>query len=207
VKQAKENTMRNHGFTLIELLIVVAIIAILAAIAVPNFLEAQVRSKVTRCKNDLRTLAVAWEAYRIDNNEYPPDFDGGWVQPVISDGEWLTYAVATTPVAYLTTVPTDQFAELKTQPGFKTKPYYQYRAVLKSMVEQLQAGWPETGTWWFITSYGPDLEDGRYKDDLGIWSIDVSDPVQVVNWSYDTSNGTKSGGDLGRTNIRSFPAN
>ncbi|MEO8376979.1 MAG: prepilin-type N-terminal cleavage/methylation domain-containing protein, partial [Candidatus Sumerlaeota bacterium] len=61
----------KKGFTLIELLIVVAIIAILAAIAVPNFLEAQTRSKVSRVKADMRSIATAVEAYRIDNNTYP----------------------------------------------------------------------------------------------------------------------------------------
>lgn len=61
-----------RAFTLIELLIVVAIIAILAAIAVPNFLEAQVRSKVSRVKADQRTYATAIEAYAVDWNEYPP---------------------------------------------------------------------------------------------------------------------------------------
>lgn len=61
----------KKGFTLIELLIVVAIIAILAAIAVPNFLEAQVRSKVSRAKADQRSLATAIEAYFVDNNLYP----------------------------------------------------------------------------------------------------------------------------------------
>jgi prepilin-type N-terminal cleavage/methylation domain-containing protein len=62
--------MESHrtGFTLIELLIVVAIIAILAAIAVPNFLEAQTRSKVSRVKTDMRSLATAIEAYAVDNN-------------------------------------------------------------------------------------------------------------------------------------------
>jgi prepilin-type N-terminal cleavage/methylation domain-containing protein len=59
------------GFTLIELLIVVAIIAILAAIAVPNFLEAQVRSKVSRAHSDMRSLATAIESYMVDNNGFP----------------------------------------------------------------------------------------------------------------------------------------
>ncbi|MEQ8818970.1 MAG: prepilin-type N-terminal cleavage/methylation domain-containing protein [Sumerlaeia bacterium] len=62
---------RAKAFTLIELLIVVAIIAILAAIAVPNFLEAQTRSKVSRTKADMRTIATALESYAVDWNAYP----------------------------------------------------------------------------------------------------------------------------------------
>src|SRR4030095_5642527 len=64
-------TFAVRGFTLIELLIVVAIIAVLAAIAVPNFLEAQVRSKVSRTKADHRTIATALKAYRLDYNHDP----------------------------------------------------------------------------------------------------------------------------------------
>ena len=62
------------AFTLIELLIVVAIIAILAAIAVPNFLEAQVRSKVAVVYSDFRTVKTALESYRVDYNNYPHDY-------------------------------------------------------------------------------------------------------------------------------------
>jgi type II secretion system protein G len=99
---------RRAGFTLIELLIVVAIIGILAAIAVPNFLNAQTRAKVSRVYSDLRALGNAIEMYRVDNNTYP----GGaefW-----NGTKWWTkhtyrFHVLTTPIAYMTTVPIDPF--------------------------------------------------------------------------------------------------
>jgi len=89
----------RKAFTLIELLIVVAIIAILAAIAVPNFLEAQTRAKVSRLYADFRTLATALEAYRVDEKAYPPSHGADFIEPPPARLNPLT-----TPVAYLTKV-------------------------------------------------------------------------------------------------------
>jgi len=96
-----------RGFTLIELLIVVAIIAILAMIAVPNFLEAQVRAKVSRVRTDMRTVATALEAYFVDHNGYPLHIDFPAPPIPLSFRPW--FAALTSPVAYITSMPTDPF--------------------------------------------------------------------------------------------------
>jgi prepilin-type N-terminal cleavage/methylation domain-containing protein len=57
------------GFTLVEIMIVVAIIALLAAIAVPNFLRARKRSQATRIIEDLRIIDSAIDQYAIENNK------------------------------------------------------------------------------------------------------------------------------------------
>jgi len=62
---------KNGGFTLIELLIVVAIIGIIAAISIPNLLNAIHRGKQKRTMADLRTIATAIESYNVDNSAYP----------------------------------------------------------------------------------------------------------------------------------------
>ena len=62
---------REKGFTLIELLIVVAIIGIIAAIAIPNLLNAIDRGKQKRTMADMRSIGTAIESYAIDNSFYP----------------------------------------------------------------------------------------------------------------------------------------
>lgn len=102
---------RVKAFTLIELLIVVAIIAILAAIAVPNFLEAQTRAKVARVKNDLRTQATAMEAYYVDWNRYTRDSDSDLDREYAAQYELKANGATqlTTPIAYMTSLLSDPF--------------------------------------------------------------------------------------------------
>jgi general secretion pathway protein G len=81
------NTSRR-GFTLIELMIVIAIISILAAILIPNFLHARSESVTAACEMNEKMLATAEEEYSVDNG-----------------GVYVVFASLTTP--YLSSVPTD----------------------------------------------------------------------------------------------------
>ncbi len=95
----------RQGFTLIELLIVVAIIGILAAIAVPNFLNAQIKAKVSRVYSDMRALSNAIEMYSLDNGNKVP-------YPILPAGnsDWYMRQVRmTTPIAYISSLPVDPF--------------------------------------------------------------------------------------------------
>ena len=65
----KTQQSRKAGFTLVEIMIVVAIIALLAAIAVPNFLRARKRSQATRILEDLRMIDAAVDQYAIEANK------------------------------------------------------------------------------------------------------------------------------------------
>lgn len=114
MRQNYEAIMRRNqffGFTLIELLIVVAIIAILAAIAVPNLLEAQTRAKVSRVKADQRSIATALESYRVDNNDYILGRTRGAFELNLSLEQFVRWRLRalTTPIAYMGGLPTTPF--------------------------------------------------------------------------------------------------
>ena len=184
------------AFTLIELLIVVAIIAILAAIAVPNFLEAQTRSKVSRAKSDQRTVRLALEAYVVDNNSYPYVISPEWVwHPCLLDIPTIT-----TPIAYMSSMLTDPFPLSDPSKYYGSDPiprgeYYRYYRVRRWVVE-----YPEIerlGLKWVVMSNGPDL-DIEVNDDAG-----ARDTLNGKTYMYyDPSNGTVSRGDLIGSNLK-----
>ena len=69
----KPNAFRKSGFTLIEIMIVVAIIGLLGAIAIPNFVKARTTSQLDACLNNLRQIDGAAQTYALENNKQPGD--------------------------------------------------------------------------------------------------------------------------------------
>jgi len=194
----------NAGFTLIELLIVVAIIAILAAIAVPNFLQAQVRSKVSRVKSDMRTLATALEAYSTDYNTYVNGSDN-----ILGKSGEGGLALLTTPVAYVTSLPIDPFqAHLSSAQTSDPNRKYAINFALGSGADN--AGWSSRfGTYgdqgaprtqsWLLISIGTDVEPESQSDDstgTDRWPWGGGSGSRLLK--YDPTNGTISDGDIYR---------
>lgn len=192
--------MRNSGFTLIELLIVIAIILILIAIALPNFLEAQIRARVTNALADMRSMATAMESYYIDFKTYPGDHD--------PDEGFASRSLhqLTTPIAYIVAVPNDPF----TPPG----------SGMLGPGEEI--GWEmgSTGTHpaiahifpsqynsnvfaYALTSHGPDVDDDFSCNDDWPFCGRTGTPCDPNSGSggrgwvhYSATNGTKSSGEL-----------
>ena len=201
----------GSGFTLIELLIVIAIIAILALIAVPNFLEAQTRAKVSRFMADLRSSATALEQYMMDNGMYPPaDYapvGSNLPHNAIPDepAEGFLPRSLTTPIAYMTSLPNDVFPNRQAvaaghpadhPPHYSNDQFNQrwYGGVDQFFVARLRAGVklgrvPAPGEFdrsalWVSQSHGPDGDHDDFESAQGY-------PTE-----YDPTNGTVSDGDI-----------
>ena len=198
----------RQAFTLIELLIVIAIIAILALIAVPNFLEAQVRAKVSRVHADMRSIATAVEAYSVDWGRPPLGKNAVWVDTCVGgtdyrsvfvngrQANWACMAFMTTPVAYISSIQRDPFVE-KGAVNMDYREIYQYQTWLCPDVPK----GPECyalGYTWLLNSPGPS------RDGSGSAHQILRRTQQTV--VYDSSNGTISYGFIIRTNKGVFGA-
>lgn len=196
----------THGspvaaFTLVELLLVVAVVALLAAIAVPNFLEANIRSKVSRAKSDLRVLSTALESYHVDNNSYVDFF--------------TPLTRLTSPVAYVPTLTEDVFQKPRPSQGGGPFGDLQYF----NRVYGYGAMPLDNPSRYVLSSVGPDTDIDTYMngavEPLALkfypgYSFElVSEAGVGVNSAnfrydrYDPSNGTVSSGDVFRFGERS----
>lgn len=206
--------MGRRAFTLIELLIVVAIIAILAAIAVPNFLEAQTRAKVSRQVSDFRTMKVALESYRVDTNKLPETDSGTVVLP-----RGVGMFRLTSPVAYMSAMPRSPFNEQNIghaagSPQFAVRDNFPLYVRAQATVPSDPDGYSDLylgdrGTYLFelnLTggqSPPPLLVERCRAGDYMIKSVgpdnlDNRDSQQYIHPArvYDPSNGTISDGDV-----------
>ncbi len=206
---------KRAAFTLIELLIVVAIIAILAAIAVPNFLEAQTRSKVSRCKADMRSITTALEAYYVDYNRYPNDPTFLQFETTITfnnSAERIAeaFSALTTPVAFMTSIPPNVFPNETDNPGVPKDTLYRYFGKYWRDLQLFgNAGNPlypaEAPYLWSLASSGPDRQSnlGEYLI-FGLDTFDAKFPMGFPAFDagptclYDPTNGTISAGDIVR---------
>lgn len=198
--------MVRKAFTLIELLIVVAIIAILAAIAVPNFLEAQTRSKVSRVKADMRTLDTAIRSYQVDTNKYPmhghpapnaQDFDNDCAKVKNGTSLQVLHYWVTTPVAYIASLSAsiEPFTEKSTavatdEAGQWVAQHLNYACFQEPWNNAAPASRDfaiRTYSMWRLASAGPDRQ--YFKSATGAFLVQT----------YDPTNGTVSVGDIMRT--------
>jgi len=213
--------LRLRGFTLIELLIVVAIISILAAIAVPNFLEAQVRSKVARVMADQRSIATALESYAVDNNTYPVRHDN-WdtgsgykayppLQAKIYDPNHPNASVGlhvlTTPLSYISAIPRDVFnmpvrslitptnRELDAIDFWDPTQVDIWLSLRKGSMTLVNG----IGRGWALVSVGPDQYIGvNASGNPGGYPPEPANTQYTGYYVYDPTNGTISSGNIYR---------
>ena len=180
---------REDGFTLIELLIVVAIIGVLAAIAVPNFLNAQMRAKIAHVEAELKNIGTALEMYRMDNGIYPVwrTFEGGNIWPV----SHRLYPL-TTPISYMSSIGQDPFLKKVAGEIIVTQEHPAYDSY----------DYVDAGTHYRENGNSP-LGDS-YR--CGEWRMASAGPDGLQTYgrvyTFDSSNGLNSVGDITRVGPR-----
>ncbi len=182
----------KKAFTLIELLIVVAIIGILAAIAVPNFLNAQVRAKIARTLSDMKAVVHGFALYQLDNGDWVPDYDG--IGMGLGGSELRTYMALTTPVSYLSSIPLDVWVNQEQFRGIqgKTERFYEYYGYKSGSENRLRIA-NRYNIGYVMRSIGPDYALQ--------WGGDFQSIGERKRWyAYDISNGVTSTGDFIATN-------
>lgn len=171
---------KTSGFTLIELLIVIAIILILIAIALPNFLEAQIRARVTKATGELRSLGIALETYYLDWGFYPWESEVNMAAQSANERGLLRL---TTPTRYIASVPEDPFADKSNVPVGTLLTYYGggCRA----------PGLSDWGPIYAVWSQGPAQNGSRIRA-----THPHVYPLGDEIISYSATNGTKSEGSM-----------
>lgn len=192
--------LRGSAFTLIELLIVVAIISILSSIAVPNFLEAQTRAKVSRVKADMASMTTALEVYAIDRNKYPyrrhPDWQSGALAPLLST-KMEDLKVLTTPMNYMTRVPVDIFDSRVPSP-LNLIDYFDTEQT-NVLAQRIQGKQDTSAKYWTLLSVGPDGFIGVSERGLpGGYPPQPPLLISSITQEYDPENGTISPGNIYR---------
>ncbi len=210
---------RLNGFTLIELLIVIAIILILISIALPNYMEAQIRARLTNTRACLHAYRTANEAYNSDFGTYIPDVDGGetvkggfgdwsawWARNrkinCSTVGEMCTYAMLTTPIPYMKRPCFDPFlnekGDKRAGKEFSLPEYTSYLSGYSSGMGPQRKAWGEQyGLRYVILSRGPDLDtDNGDWNYLWLYLGSHQHHITGVPTIYCSTNGTYSNGDM-----------
>lgn len=184
----------------VVILVLLPIIGILAAIAIPNFIEAQTRAKVSRARADLRAMATALEMYYVDTNDYPAWSDdprqnafgpeAGAVRnlrqvPTFRMRHDADLMTLTTPVTYIT----DYFDDPFSPDSMHTFAFYSVNPPESN---------PSAPSGWVMWGRGPDRTfDLNLNLVSSLYDPAAPDPFEaLVEFSFDPTNGTVSRGDI-----------
>jgi len=180
----------KSGFTMVELLLVVAMISVLAAIAYPNYLESQIKSKVAQAKSGLKNLGVAMEAYYVDNDGYPVEYLTNGYSEATRNAR--IYGQLTSPVAYLTNIPRDPLrATVADGTSYLNNPYFSYYNWSWRVGHQINLVNDYSWDPWYkgltsvaMISYGPSGRAASGTNGFGFGTYDPTNGITSPGYLY-----------------------